>query len=246
MLFGTPEPPPTLEMEAVGAERPRDEPDAKVAGTRSKARPAHYAEDPSLPAAARRFASSTATILGMLIVILAAATGLASVLLPDDHGTEAAADDTGTDLPTTTERDMSGPSTTSASSSTTTTETTGSTTTTTLLAVVDPDLTTTTTTTRPTTTTTTQPTTTTAPPDPVINSFGANIYDSGCGRGATPADISWSTSHATSVAVGPPGGQSGVAASGQLTDCIDDSGETWRLTASGPGGTTSQDIFVNP
>jgi hypothetical protein len=257
-VFGPAEPPPTLEMEAVGADGP--------AAARRKA--AHYAAAPLAPdeiapTVADRLASSKTVVLGALVVALLLTAGAAALLLPDDSDSgQAAADETddsglGSGFSPSTDDDDGGigqasSSSTSEPDATTTTDTTSSTTTTTLLGVVDPTPVTTTlpspSTTRPTTSTSAAPTTTTTQPKPVVNSFNAQVEQFGCGRNASPATISWSTTGATSVTLGRVGqGASGVAVDGSVSDvCVDDGGENWRLTASGPGGTTTQDLNINP
>lgn len=211
--------------------------------------PAHRAANPPPAVALDRLTTSKGVALGALVAVLIVVTGVTAFLLPDDDGgAETAADDLG----------RPGTDATSATTTrrwpTSTTQTTGATTTTTaLLGVVDPQTTTTTTqrptTTRPpSTTTTTQATTTTARPAPVIDSFNASVADFGCGRGSSLAWISWSTTNATSVSLGPvPGPQSPVSADAQASEhCVDDDGETWRLTASSPAGTVTRDISINP
>ncbi|MGH9210198.1 MAG: hypothetical protein ACRD2C_05885 [Acidimicrobiales bacterium] len=93
---------------------------------------------------------------------------------------------------------------------------------------------------------TTAPTTTTGPPTPVVDSFDVDI-DQGCGRGSSIARFSWATSQATTVTLGHADGSSEqVPADGQASTCVDDDGETWRLTAAGSGGTTTRDLRIDP
>jgi hypothetical protein len=133
----------------------------------------------------------------------------------------------------------SGSTSSTSSTSTSTTTTSTSTTTTTVPTTTVP----------PTTTPTTLPPTTvpptTAPPAaPTIDSFSVDVDDRGCGFGASPAHFSWSTTNANSVTLGQAGGGgSGVAADGSSGEiCVSDYGETWRLTATGPGGTVTRDV----
>jgi hypothetical protein len=190
--------------------------------------------------------------------------GLAAVLLmgtiallvfgtrDNDHAAEAGPD-SGIDVPATSidegSTTSSAPSTTTSPSSTTSTSTTSTTTTsTTTTTVPDPG-----TVVPPVTTSTPPPTTrptttTTAPPaGPVIDAFNVQIDAHGCGAGSSPAHFSWSTSRANRVTLGQVGGsQSNVALDGTSQTCVRDSGETWRLTATGPGGTTTRDLVANP
>jgi hypothetical protein len=178
-------------------------------------------------------------------MVLALLSGVVARVVLDSSETQSAAAEPGAGSSSQVETsDSSSSSSSGSTSSTSSTSTSSTTTSTSTTSTTAP-----TTTVPPTTTPTTVPPTTapptTAPPAaPSIDSFSVDVDDRGCGFGASPAHFSWSTTNATSVTLGRSGGGgSGVAADGSSGEiCVSDSGETWRLTATGPGGTTTRDV----
>lgn len=204
-----------------------------------------------------------ATAAGVLVLVVVA------ILLLGDDGSEPeeiAADGTTTSSPSTTDEPAS--SSTERPSSTTTTTTappgvsslpaptpTSPTTTTTgpqadIGTTPEPGFTPNPTTTRPpaTPTTAAPPPTTTEPPAPdppaILSFTGTRIAGPGCATPSQRVALSWRTSGADDVRIVGPGAPSGsLPAFGTGSGCSPGPG-TYRLTATGPGGSVSRNVTV--
>jgi hypothetical protein len=195
----------------------------------------------------RRWTTPRALAVVALAVVAAVGALVAAVVMPN-KGDNAASADGAHQRSASASAAAAASSTTSSTTqaTTTTTSTTVATTTTKAPVTIPPTVATRPPTTRPPTTTTT------ATPGPVIDSFSFDISPRQGGPGRCNWDkryvtFRWNTSRATSVTLGVAGqGSGGVGLDGQTSACVSNFGATWRLTATGPGGTVSRDASVPP